>query len=133
MSPRSSPHTSEPNNLIAINSLKAYRALRCGKNLDLIITDQHSYRSADPFSDPSLGELGGEEFIGMSPEPLMQVLDGGRAFDGGHPPGEVRFNDAHVANPQRSAIRVVGGIVPEIDSARSSHSIPSAWRPLRYQ
>ena len=50
----------EPNNLTAINSLKAYRAFRYGQHLDLIITDQHSYRSADPFSDPSLGKLGGE-------------------------------------------------------------------------
>jgi alkaline phosphatase D len=93
----------EPNNLTAINSLKGYRALRYGQHLDMIITDQHSYRSADPFSDPSLGDLGGDEFIGMSPEPLMQVLDGGRAFNGGDPPSEVRFNEAHIANPQRSA------------------------------
>ncbi|MBV8516448.1 MAG: alkaline phosphatase D family protein [Acidobacteria bacterium] len=93
----------EPNNLIAINSLKAYRALRYGRNLDLILTDQHSYRNADPFSDPSLAKLGGDEFIGMSPEPLMQVLDGGRAYNGGNPPAEVSFNDAHVPNPQRNA------------------------------
>ena len=33
----------------------------------------------------------------------MQVLDGGRAFNGGNPPAEVRFNDAHVPNPQRNA------------------------------
>ena len=93
----------EANNLTAINSLKAYRSLRYGRNLDLIITDQHSYRSADPFSDPSLGKLGGDEFIGMSPESGMQILDGGRAFNGGAPPPEIRFNDAHVPNPQRSA------------------------------
>jgi len=93
----------EPNNLTAINSLQGYRALRYGRNLDLIITDQHSYRSADPFSDPSLGKLGGDEFIGMAPEPMMQVLDGGRAFNGGDPPSEIGFNDAHVVNPQRSA------------------------------
>jgi alkaline phosphatase D len=93
----------EPNNLIAINSLKAYRTLRYGRHLDLIITDQHSYRSSDPFSDPSLNTLGGDEFIGMSPEELMKVLDGGRAFNGGNPPAEIRFNDAHVANPQRQA------------------------------
>ncbi|HYI12856.1 MAG TPA: alkaline phosphatase D family protein [Thermoanaerobaculia bacterium] len=93
----------EPNNLTAINSLKAYRALRYGKHLDLIITDQHSYRSANPFSDPSLGKLGGEEFIGMFPESEMRVLDGGRAYNGGNPPPEIRFNDAHVPNPQRSA------------------------------
>ena len=93
----------EPNNLTAINSLKGYRALRYGRHLDLIITDQHSYRSADPFSDPSLEKLGGDEYIGMAPESLMQVLDGGRGFNGGNPPTEVRFNDAHVPNPQRSA------------------------------
>jgi alkaline phosphatase D len=92
----------EPNNLTAINSLKAYRALRYGRHLDLIITDQYSFRSASPFSDPSLGNLGGEEFIGMFPESLMQVLDGGRAFNGGNPPAEIRFNDAHVPNPQRN-------------------------------
>jgi alkaline phosphatase D len=93
----------EPNNLIAINSLKAYRSLRYGQHLDLIITDQHSYRSADPFSDPSLGKLGGEEFIGMFPESGMRLLDGGRAFNGGNPPAEIGFNDAHVPNPQRNA------------------------------
>ena len=73
----------EPNNLIAINSLQGYRALRYGRCLDLVITDQHSYRNADPFSDPSLGKLGGEEFMDMFPESGMRILDGGRAYDGG--------------------------------------------------
>ncbi|MEO6191778.1 MAG: alkaline phosphatase D family protein [Thermoanaerobaculia bacterium] len=93
----------EPNNLTAINSLKGYRALRYGQHLDLIVTDQHSYRSSDPFGDPSLGNLIGDEFIGMLPESWMKILDGGRGFNGGNPPPEIRFNDAHVANPQRSA------------------------------
>ena len=39
----------------------------------------------------------------MFPEDVAQVLDGGRAFNGGNPPAEVRFNDAHVPNPQRNA------------------------------
>ena len=39
----------------------------------------------------------------MSPESLMQILDGGRGFNGGNPPEEIRFNDAHVPNPQRNA------------------------------
>jgi len=93
----------EPNNLVAINSLKGYRALRYGRCLDLVITDQHSYRSADPFSDPSLGKLGGEEFMDMFPESGMRILDGGRAHGGGQPPGEIGFNDARVPNPQRHA------------------------------
>jgi alkaline phosphatase D len=33
----------------------------------------------------------------------MRVLDGGRGFNGGNPPPEIRFNDAHVPNPQRNA------------------------------
>jgi alkaline phosphatase D len=91
----------EPNNLAAINSLIGYRTFRYGKHLDVIITDQHSYRSADCFSDPSLEKLGGEEFTAMAPETLMQVLDGGRAFNGGNPPAELSFGDAHVPNPQK--------------------------------
>lgn len=93
----------EPNNLTAINSLKGYRTLRYGRCLDLIITDQHSYRNADPFSDPSLEKLGGTEFMDMFPESGMRILDGGRAFDGGKPPADIRFNEAHVPNPQRGA------------------------------
>ncbi|MFL6659793.1 MAG: alkaline phosphatase D family protein [Massilia sp.] len=93
----------EANNLIAINSLQGYRALRYGQHLDLIITDQHSYRSADPFGDPSLDKLGGDEFMGMFPESAMQILDGGRNFNGGKPPAEVSFDQAHVPNPQLHA------------------------------
>ncbi|MEA3064904.1 MAG: alkaline phosphatase [Sphingomonadales bacterium] len=92
----------EPNNLAAINSLIGYRALRYGKHLDLIITDQHSYRSADPFDDPEIGKFG-PEFPGMFPEDAARILDGGRAFNGGNPPAEIAFNDAHAANPRREA------------------------------
>ena len=38
----------EPNNLTAINSLRGYRALRFGRNVELIVTDQRSYRSEEP-------------------------------------------------------------------------------------
>ena len=91
----------EPNNLAAINSLIGYRSYRYGRHLDLIITDQHSYRSADSFSDPSLARLGGEEFIEMFTEEGMRVLDGGRAYGGGKPPAEVGFGPLHVPNPQK--------------------------------
>jgi alkaline phosphatase D len=92
----------EPNNLIAINSLIGYRSLRYGKHLDLVITDQHSYRSADAFADPAVAKLG-PEFTGMFPEDAAQILDGGRAFNGGNPPTEIRFNDQRVPNPQRNS------------------------------
>src|SRR5437868_2284209 len=92
----------EPNNLAAINSLIGYRTYRYGKHLDLIITDQHSYRSAEPTSDPSLAKLGGEEFIDMFTEEGMKVLDGGLAYNGGNPPAAITFGAAPVPNPSRT-------------------------------
>jgi alkaline phosphatase D len=94
----------EPNNLVAIHSLKGYRALRHGKHLDLIITDQYSFRSPDPYGDDALAKLGDwADFHDMFPEDVMHVLDAGRAFNGGAPPAELQFKDARVANPQRAA------------------------------
>lgn len=95
--------STEPNNLTAINSLKIYRTLRYGQHLDLIVTDERSFQSANPFSDPSLAKPGGNEFIGMYPESGYRILDGGRAYNGGNPPAELTFNDARVPNPQRNA------------------------------
>ena len=94
----------EPNNLAAINSLIGYRALRYGKHLDLIITDQHSFHGPDPFSDDSLSKLGDwGAYDGWFPEDLQQILDGGRAFNGGNPPAELAFGEARIANPQKDA------------------------------
>jgi alkaline phosphatase D len=93
----------EPNNLTAIRSLVAYRALRFGRHLDLIITDQHSYRSQDPAIHPDLEKLGGKEFLGMFPEDAMEVLDGGRAFNAREPPAEIAFGEVRIPNPQRQA------------------------------
>jgi len=92
----------EPNNLAAIDSLIGYRSYRYGKHLDLLITDQHSYRSGDAFSDPAVAAFG-PEFEGMFPEDAAQILDGGRTFNGGKPPAEITFNDARVPNPRKDA------------------------------
>jgi alkaline phosphatase D len=91
----------EPNNLIAIRSLTGYRALRYGRHLDLMITDQHSYRSKDPTDHPELEKLGGDEFMGMFPEDGYQILDGGRAYNDHNPPAEIRF-EASVPNPRKN-------------------------------
>lgn len=94
----------EPNNLAAVNSLIGYRTYRYGPHLDLIITDQHSYRSADPFSDDSLNKLADwAAYDGWFPEDLQQVLDGGRAFNGGNPPAELAFGEARIPNPNKNA------------------------------
>jgi alkaline phosphatase D len=88
----------EPNNLAALASLTGYRALRYGRHLELIVTDQHSYRSEDPFSRPQASGLSMDEFPDMAPEEVMQALDGGRASDGGSPPAKIRFGETEIAN-----------------------------------
>ncbi len=93
----------EPNNIAAINSLIGYRSLRYGRHLDLVITDQHSYRSKDPTDHPELDKLAPAEFLGMFPEDLLQVLDGGRSFDGGKPPAQLTCGAVSIANPQMDA------------------------------
>lgn len=92
----------EPNNLAAIRSLTGYRALRYGRHLDLIITDQHSYRSEDPTSHPDVGQLA-SDFPSLFPQEAGEILDAGRAFDGGHPPAEIRFGETHISNPRKNA------------------------------
>jgi len=93
----------EPNNHVAINSLIGYRAYRYGRHLEVIITDQHSYRSPDPFDHPDLDKLGPEGFLGMFPEAVLQVLDGGRTYSGGRPPAELTYGGVTVANPGKDA------------------------------
>lgn len=93
----------EPNNLIAIRSLIAYRALRYGRHLDLILTDQHSYRSADPTDPPGVEKIYDPSFNGMFSLAAMIALDGGREAGGGNPPAELSFRDVRIPNPRKDA------------------------------
>jgi alkaline phosphatase D len=93
----------EPNNIAAINSLIIYRALRYGRHLDLLLTDERSHRGPNPFEESATDKLADwADFGGMFPDDLLQVLDGGRAFNGGKPPAELEFNGAKVANPNKN-------------------------------
>jgi alkaline phosphatase D len=88
----------EPNNLAAINSLRGYRALRWGRNVDLIITDQRSYRSEEPFNHPEAQALLSDDFPGLVPQEALDMLDAGSAMNGGHPPSSIRFGKGEIAN-----------------------------------
>ena len=88
----------EPNNLAAIASLTGYRALRWGRNVDLIITDQHSYRSEEPTSRPEAAPLSIPAFPDLMPQEAMEILDAGRAYNGGRPPDEISFGTVKIAN-----------------------------------
>ena len=89
----------EPNNIAAMNSLIGYRALRFGKNVELIVTDQRTYRSKDPMEDPATDTL---TDFGFFPEDAQIILDAGREANHGNPPATIKFGNVEIANYQRS-------------------------------
>ncbi|HEY2683641.1 MAG TPA: alkaline phosphatase D family protein [Steroidobacteraceae bacterium] len=88
----------ERNNLTAINSLTGYRALRFGAHVDLVITDQHSYRSEDPLGRTEAEAFTSSEFPEFVPEEVQRILDAGRSFDDAKPPATIRFGANDIAN-----------------------------------
>ena len=93
----------EANNLAAIRSLTGYRTFRWGANVELIITDQHSYRSRDPLGYPEADAFSSRDFLDMVPEEAMVILDAGRSFGGGSPPATIRYGDVEIPNYLRTA------------------------------
>jgi alkaline phosphatase D len=93
----------EPNNLAAVNSLKGYRAIRWGRNVELIVTDQRSYRSEEPLDRPEAKPLSSADFPEMLPEEAIEILDAGRSYNGGRPPESIRYGSLEVANFQKNA------------------------------
>lgn len=88
----------ESNNLAALDSLTGYRALRWGKNVDLIITDQRSYCSEPALSRPEAQAFRSADFPRMFPQEVMEILDAGRTFNGGRPPATIRFDGQEIPN-----------------------------------
>jgi alkaline phosphatase D len=91
----------EPNNSAAITSLTAYRSLRWGRNLDLLITDQRSYRSEDPTNRDEASPFGSPDFPNLVPVEVLEILDAGRAYAGGSPPESIRFGGKDFPNFRR--------------------------------
>jgi alkaline phosphatase D len=88
----------EANNITAVASLTGYRSVRWGRNVDLIITDQHSYRSHEPSGRPEAKALSDADFPQLMPQEALEILDAGRAYNGGKPPESIQFGATQVAN-----------------------------------
>ena len=91
----------EPNNLAALASLTGYRTLRFGRHVDLIVTDQRSYRSEDPVDRMEARAFVTEDFPELVPQEVVEVLDAGRAYDDGRPPNSIRYGKQEIANFRR--------------------------------
>ncbi len=81
-------------NLAAVESLTIYRAFRYGRNAELILTDNRSYKIAD--ADGSAVSPDG--FPMFIDEDTARVIDDGRAANGGKPPATLRFAGKDVPN-----------------------------------
>jgi alkaline phosphatase D len=92
----------EANNLAAINCLKGYRSLRWGRNVELMITDERSYRSEDTESKFADADFFNKDYSEFVPEEVLEILDGGRDYNGGKPPDTIRFGDKQVPNLRKA-------------------------------
>jgi alkaline phosphatase D len=88
----------EPNNLAAIGSLRGYRALRWGRNVELIITDQRSYRSEEPTDRAETKAFLSDDFPGLLPQEVIEILDAGKAYNEGRPPASIRYGSEEIPN-----------------------------------
>ena len=87
----------EPNNRAAIGSMTSYRALRYGRNVELILTDLHSYKMANPTDRPEAAALDSGEYP-VLPQEWMEIVDGGKDYAGGHPPATIAVGDKVIPN-----------------------------------
>jgi alkaline phosphatase D len=72
----------DPDNLAALGSLTIYRSLRWGRNMDLFLTDNRTYKSPPP----KLPRNAQGKRPPLPPIDAVRVLDAGRTANGGKPP-----------------------------------------------
>ena len=93
----------ESGNVAAIESLKIFRVLRWGKNVELILTDNRSFRSQPVMDRPEAAPFQAKQFPYVLAQDVVEILDAGRAYNGGNPPETIRFGGADLPNPRKNA------------------------------
>jgi alkaline phosphatase D len=100
--PNADNFVDEPNNAAALGAITIYRSLRFGKHVELVMTDERSYRSdhAVP-EDLTVGPLAAVFFAPRNalPLPLVNTFDQGKTANGGTPPDTVSFLGGAVVIP----------------------------------
>lgn len=91
----------EPNNLAAINSLLIYRRLRFGRNVDLVLTDNHSFQTECAMDGPAADPFQSRDYPYLVPEELIGIFDAGRDYNGGRPPDTIRFANQDIPNARK--------------------------------
>lgn len=90
-------------NLAAIGSLEIFRGFRWGRNVELLLTDNRSFRSEPVMTRPEARPFQAEKARWFSPADVVAVLDAGRTWGGGHPPAMIPFGGKEHPNPRRES------------------------------
>lgn len=85
----------EPNNLAAIHSLTLYRTLRFGRNVELILTDNRSFRTPPVGEDPASDVFASDDFPLAASQEALEILDAGRDWNDGRPPDTIVFGKTY--------------------------------------
>jgi len=93
----------EEGNLAAINSIKLFRAFRFGKNVELILTDNRSFRSEPLTDSTAFAPFQPKQFPYVASQDIIEVLDAGRTYNHNHPPETIRFNGKDFPNPRKDS------------------------------
>ncbi len=88
-------------NQTAVDSLRIYRKLAWGKYLDIVLTDNRSYRSPPCLPDGFAASLG----LPLNPVELVAIADGGNAYGQGKPPATLPYGDGTRGQPGKRSAR----------------------------
>ena len=108
--PNADNFVAEPNNAAAIGAMTIYRSLRWGKHVELVMTDQRSYRSDHAIPESTVALVNSVAVSQGQPTPFFDPrnflpinpvikFDEGMTADGGSPPATVE----NIPNPRRTS------------------------------
>ena len=104
--------------------------MRWGRNIELIVTDQRSYRSEEPAGRAEAKPLSSDDFPD-SCRAGLEILDAGRTYNGGQPPDAIKFGSVEIKNfcKDRPAQTILGAEQKAwfLERLRSSQATWKIW------
>ena len=96
--------SAEPNNMAVTDSITVFRSLRWGAHMEMMVTDQRSYRSPAGTLELGTSFLGdGEASLNPDrglPYSVVNLLAAGKTANNNNPPESVTINGRTVPNPR---------------------------------
>jgi alkaline phosphatase D len=93
----------ESGNLAVVRSLKLFRTFRWGRHVELILTDNRTFRSEPLMDHPEVAAFRPKGFPFVTSEDVTEVLDAGKTYNGGKPPETIRFDGEERSNFRKNA------------------------------